>query len=937
MFNVILKSNIYFAILLTFSFSFSAFAQEVEEIVVTATKKEESTQDIAVSITAITADQLSADQIYDLSDLAEVVPGFETAKGVGSGSGFVMRGIGSYGVGAAVVSSIVTSINGHSANPSWFVETGFIDLERIEILNGPQGTLFGRNSVQGVINLITKRPTDELEGYFDVEAGSYDRNFVTGAINIPLSDSLRTRIAFGSNTREGMVKNLATGNLMDDRNDSSIRLSIDWDINDTTELRFTYSGQKSDDNRPQEETAYCQPDPFFGCSPYTLGQMNRAPDSRGTAFGLFGFIGLLYPGTVTNDFGSAATSDDFSKLYRDREPTHLQKTEFSNLELVKELSEELTLVAKYSYGTRMFQQMNDNDSVVNISPMIGAGAALNLPPIVADVCFGTSRFGFCETATSNRAYDFSDVVNDSQQYEINIVSDFDGPWNFTAGYYAYDYRSDNEYRVQTVGSQLIGSFGDHPYAPVVANLLNVDFSGKGGVSFYQGLLGVLAQAPGALTTQGMMAMGLTPSLAQLLALQQFGASVAGLAALPDVNVPVDIRGTLSDQHVRIKSKALYGEAYYDINDTTKLTLGLRYDDLGNATTTFNGGLLASAWIAAGGPTYANRMDVPGLTLYDIQEETAVNGKIAIQKYLQDDVMVYASYSSATKGGGINGGNSPDPYDKEETAVIDFGLKAKLMDGAMLLNMNIYQNDNSGMLLDTIRNTQSYNINVDAEVTGFEGLMKVFLSDTTSIDFSWLLVDAEITSDTLAGNYLEPAGATGIVQYLGPVDPNGTGFLTGAVFDNGQTWFKSGGFNCITPQGFNPAANVFCPLIEANPVNLNGNDLPRVADTSYSFSFTQLFTGDNGVTSARLSYRYTGERNGDPFNMSRFAIPENKTFDFLLRYTPNDGDWYLGMYAKNLADNQYMNSIRSGSNAQGGQLYASFTDPRSWGIQFGSSF
>ena len=701
MFNKHIKSNL-FLTLVVFSFSFSSIAQEVEEVVVTATKKEESTQDIAVSITAITADQLAADQIYDLSDLAEVVPGFETAKGVGSGSGFVMRGIGSYGVGAAVVSSIVTSINGHSANPSWFVDTGFVDLERIEVLNGPQGTLFGRNSVQGVINLITKRPTDEFEGYFDVEAGSYDRKFVTGAINMPMSDSVRARIAYGSNTREGMVQNLATGNLMDDRNDASVRLSVDWDINDTTELKFTYSGQKSDDNRPQEETAYCQPDPFFGCSPYSLGQMNRAPDSRGTAFGLFGFIGLLYPGTVTNDFGSAATSDDFSKLYRDREPTHLQKTEFSNLELVKELSDELTLVAKYSYGTRMFQQMNDNDSVVNTSPMIGAGAALNIPPIVADVCFGTSRFGFCETATSNRAYDFSDVVNDSQQYEINIVSNFDGPWNFTAGYYAYDYRSDNEYRVQTVGSQLIGSFGGHPYAPVVADLLGVDFSGKGGVAFYQGLLGVLAQAPGALTTQGMMAMGLTPSLAQLLALQQFGASVAGLVALPDVTVPVDLRGTLSDQHVRIKSKALYGEAYYDINDTTKLTLGLRYDDLVNATTTFNGGLLASAWILAGGPAYKNRMDVPGLTLYDIQEETAVNGKIAIQKYLQDDVMVYASYTSATKGGGINGGNDPAPYDKEDTAVIDFGLKAKLLDGAMLLNMNIYQNDNSGMLLDTIR-------------------------------------------------------------------------------------------------------------------------------------------------------------------------------------------------------------------------------------------
>ena len=133
MFNTNIKSKL-FLTLVTFSFSFSAFAQEVEEVVVTATKKEESTQDIAVSITAITADQLAADQIYDLSDLAEVVPGFETAKGVGSGSGFVLRGIGSYGVGAAVVSSIVTSINGHSTNPSWFVETGFLDLERIEVL-----------------------------------------------------------------------------------------------------------------------------------------------------------------------------------------------------------------------------------------------------------------------------------------------------------------------------------------------------------------------------------------------------------------------------------------------------------------------------------------------------------------------------------------------------------------------------------------------------------------------------------------------------------------------------------------------------------------------------------------------------------------------------------------------------------------------------------
>ena len=928
--------NSFFALLLTFTFSYTAVAQEIEEVVVTATKKEESTQDIAVSITAITADLLAAEQIYDLSDLAEVVPGFETAKGVGSGSGFVMRGIGSYGVGAAVVSSIVTSINGHSVNTSVMTDLGFIDLERIEILNGPQGTLFGRNSVQGVINLITKRPTEELGGYVDVEVGSFDRQFVKGAINVPLSDSLRTRLAFATNTRDGMVENGYTGNAMDDRNDQSIRLSVDWDINDTTELKFTYSGQKSDDNRPQEEASYCQPDQFFGCSPYERGPLGGSPDSRGSAFGLFGFIGLLYPGTVSNDFGTALRADSFDTLYFDREPTHLQEIEVSNLELVKELDNNLTLVAKYSYETRLFQQMNDNDGVVNNQPMIGAGALLNLPPIVADVCFGTSNFGFCETVENNRVYDFSDVYTNSGQGEINIVSDYDGPFNFTVGYYIFDERNDNEYRVQSVGSQLIGDFGSHPYLPTVNGLLGVDFSNKGGVAFYQTLLGALAFAPSALQAQGLLAAGLTPSAAQMQALASFGIAVQTLNQIPNATVPVDMRGTLSDQHVRTKSQALYGEAYFDLNDTTKLTLGLRYDDLSTAASTYNGGLLSTAWLQAGGPAFENRRDVPGLVDYRVIEDTATNGKVAIQKYLQDDIMVYASYSTATKGGGVNAGNNPTPYEKEETSVIDFGLKAKLLDGAMLLNMNVFKNENNGMLLDTIRDTQSFNINVDAEITGFEGLMKVFLSETTQLDFAWLMVDAEITSDTSAINYLNPANAQ-LVQYLGPVDPAGTGFLTGAAFSNGEVWFKSGGFNCSTAQGFNPAANVLCPASVGNPMNLQGLPLPRVADLSYSIAFTQLFPSDNGVTSARLAYRFRDETNGDPYNMSRFATPENKTFDFLLRYTPNDGDWYVGAYAKNLADDQYMNSIRSGSNAQGGQLYASFTDPRSWGIQFGSSF
>jgi len=936
MFNIKFINKLFSISLLTLAFSISSFAQEIEEVVVTATKKEESTQDIAVSITAITSDQLEADQLYDLSDLAEVVPGFEVAKGIGSGSGFVMRGIGSYGVGAAVVSSIVTSVNGHSVNPSIMTDMGFMDLERIEVLNGPQGTLFGRNSVAGVINLITKRPTNEFEGFVRYESGSWDKETIQGAINLPFSDNVSARLAFMTNTRDGMVDNPFTGNVMDDRNDEAVRLSIDWDINDTTELRFTYSGQKSDDNRPQEEVSFCKQDQFFGCSPWERGTPNTAADSRGIGAGLFSFIAALYPGTITNDYGATPPALELGELSVNREPTHLQKIEFSNLELVKELSDSLTMTAKYSYETRMFQQMNDNDGSVSYSPFIGAGAGLGLPPIESEQCFGTPRFGFCEYVTTDRTYDFSDVLYESQQAEINIISDFDGPLNYTVGYYMYDSRNDNEYRVQTPGTQYIGDFSSHPYYPTVTGLLGIDFGAKGGVPFYQGLLGVVALATPAITAQTMLAMGLPISAVQQAQLAAFDAGVKGLLALPDVTVPMDIRGTLSDQHVRIKSQALYGELYYDLNDTTKLTVGLRFDDLTNATTTYNGGILSSGWIAAGGFLYDDRMKVPGLVDYLVQNESATNGKIAIQKYLQDDVMVYASYSTATKGAGVNAGDDPIPYDKEETAVLDFGLKARLLDGAMLLNMNLYRNDNEGMLLATIRDTQSFNNNVDAEINGFEGQMNVFLSETTQLEFSWLAVDAEITDAPATINYLNPWNANSVLQYLGPVDGNKTGFQTGAVMDNGTVGYKSAGFNCSSPF-FAPAANVPCPASLGVPVSVAGLPLPGVADLSYSLSMTQIFPMNNGETSWRLSYRYRDEVNGDPFNYSRFDVPEQKSWDTLIRYTPSNGDWYVGVYAKNLNDDRTINSIRSGSNIQGGQLYANFTDPRTWGLQFGAEF
>ena len=167
--------------------------------------------------------------------------GLETSKTIGSGSGWTIRGMGSFGIGAGVIASVVTAVNGHSVNDSVVADIGFFDLERIEVLKGPQGTLYGRNAANGVINMITARPTNEFEGQYGVKVGNFGAIRTSAVVNMPLSNNLRTGLAEMSNTRDGMVTNLITGNEFNDRNDMAFRLSVDYDLSDKTQIQFTYS------------------------------------------------------------------------------------------------------------------------------------------------------------------------------------------------------------------------------------------------------------------------------------------------------------------------------------------------------------------------------------------------------------------------------------------------------------------------------------------------------------------------------------------------------------------------------------------------------------------------------------------------------------------------------------------------------------------------
>ena len=903
--------------------SFATSAQEVEEVVVTATKKAESTQDLALSIEALTAESLDVNQVYDVSDLAEVTPGLETSKVIGSGSGWTIRGMGSFGIGAGVTASVVTAVNGHSVNDSVVADTGFFDLERVEVLKGPQGTLYGRNAANGVINLITARPTSEFEGKYSVDVGNFGKIQTEAVVNMPFSDSLRTRLAVLSNKRDGMITNTVTGKDFDDRSDTAFRLSVDYDISDVTQLQFTYSDQESDDNRMQEEVSFCAQSLFFGCSPYERGGMNVAADTRGHFAGAFALLAHLPNGTVENSFANPVASRDFTKVALNRAPTHYQKQTVANLQINHDLNDNLLLTAKVSYETRDFHQSGDQDLSYTTTPFAGTAASLGQPPVSGYLCFGGER-QFCETVDSERIYDFSDVNMNGTQMEVNLVSNYDGPLNYTVGLYQIENRNDNVYIVQTAGSQMMTSFGNHPYSSLVQALGFPDWSAKGGVGFYQDMLTWLGLAGNALGCQAG-APTCNPAL-----IPAFNAQTAKQAGYPDFTVPTELGGIINDQNVDDISRALYGEVYLDLSEDTKLTLGARYQEDEVEATTYNE-TGAPGWQANGGWLVENRDTLPFVTT-EVKEDDQFSYKIALQHNLSDDVMVYGSYTTAAKAGGVNAGANPTTYDAEKAGVLDIGLKSILLDGAMLLNMNVFNAQNDGFLVAAVVDTGTQNKNIDAEFTGFEGNLIAFLSETTKLEANWLFLDHEVVSDTMLIDYLNPTGSTSTLQEVQV--PGTNGLVTTAVFNDGTQWFKSAGYNCSIPGLYTSGC---AGGVAGIAQSIKGNNLPGSADKSYGLSLTQDMISSNGVTSARLSYRYTGAADLSIFNMERLKLDERVSMDLLVRYTPNSDDWYAGLYVKNLRNKQDINALRESSNVGGGALLGSFTDPRTYGVEFGAKF
>ena len=219
------------------------------EIIVTATKREQTLQDVPVAVSVATAETLERAQIRDIKDLGTVVPSLRVGERQNSAStNFFIRGFGNGANNAGIEPSVGVFIDGVYRSRSAAQIADFPDVARVEVLRGPQSTLFGKNASAGVISIVTERPKFAFGGNVEAVYGNYDAKVLKGVVTGPVSDTLALSLAAGINKRDGYNRNLGTGNRTNDRNRWFVRGQALFEPSDDLRVRIIGDYGKIDEN-----------------------------------------------------------------------------------------------------------------------------------------------------------------------------------------------------------------------------------------------------------------------------------------------------------------------------------------------------------------------------------------------------------------------------------------------------------------------------------------------------------------------------------------------------------------------------------------------------------------------------------------------------------------------------------------------------------------
>ena len=939
-------------------------------IIVTAQRQAQSLQEVPIAVSAFDAEALEAQQIENSSDLQLSLPNITFTKTNFTSSSFTIRGIGDLCVGTSCDSATGIHINEMPLTNSRLFETEFFDLERVEVLRGPQGTLFGRNATSGVVNVVTAKP--DLTGFgasAELEYGNYNSIKAKGMVNVPVGDTLGVRLAGYYLDRDGFVDNLVTGNAIDDRNMYALRGTIMWEP--TADTRVTLMGYyfEEDDNRSRIQKQLCNRDPtgVLGCLPDRLG--NDVTNANSTLAGVLGSQELLAVavsptfaplglGSVygPDAFQNAVNPTDLRTVAIDYEPTYFAREEIYMANIQQDIGA-LTVSLTGGYTKNRVDSSTDynlseQDSLINnpgllalqafaASPILGfafAPVADTLIPngAAGGVCqsstdpSGTGVFGGNSVGCYDTSLNFDRSEQDLEQWtaEINIDSDFDGPFNFLVGASYLDSKiRDNSYYVNSFG-----------------------------LDYAAGILGAAVTASGA--TGGTPVYRITPFYRN--------------------NTP----------KFDLTSYGIFGELYFQATDRLKFTAGLRYNNDeksltartllysdGNSSEFSGGGAIIAPYTAqdiTDALNYAGAdfdRATPGVQEFTEREVSfdRLTGRFVVDFEVTPDNLVYASYSRGYKSGGINPPLSVGAVDEnfapEDVDAFEIGSKNVFGNGELTLNLTGFYYKYSGLQLSRIISRTSVNDNIDANIWGIEAEAIVSPVPNVLVNFNASYLNTEVSESKLLVNPRDVSGGRedtviikdlslasncAVTSDIGSAAAANTFVATvnGALGLQAPTAIPStnttGAFSLCQVLFDQAAANgaLFGGITVSSgiPVDIQGSQLPQAPEYKVSVGAQYTHEFDNGMSLVpRVDVSYQGESYGSIFNDYINRIQGYEIVNAQLQLNGADQSWFLRGFVQNMFDSDAVTGLYVTDQSSGLFTNIFTLDPRRYGIAAGVKF
>ncbi|WP_300375675.1 TonB-dependent receptor [Henriciella sp.] len=888
-------------------------------VLVTTQKTEESIQDVPIAVSAFDEESLEKLQLVGGPDLTKAIPNVSFSKGNFTGYNFKIRGIGADLVAQSGDAGVGVHQNDVPLTANRLFEAEFFDVERVETLRGPQGTLYGRNATGGVINVITAKPVmEEFQGDLKLTYGNYNTFKAKGMLNMPIGDRVALRVAGSLMQRDGYVDNTVTGNDIDDRDLYGIRATLAFEPTERLRGWVSYEHFEEEDSRLRSGKQFCDKDPLntsfagiaiepadqvytsLGCQDAPLDQARDRVNSVATLGGGLGIVA----GLLSGDVYTSPVNPDLRQIESALDPDYFADQDLFTWKGEFDLTDSLLLTYLGSYGESSIRSIEDYNKVGADIPFNQVGAPLGNPALVPvyQALFPGGTVNDPQLGASNlfRTFDLSGGSSEQTTHELRLQSDFDGRFNFNVGAISIDFEAIDQ------------NNPDEGYY-VMSNTLT------GLTQLNNALGGAIFGGPVPIDDSG----------------SSFG---------PLQNLSGDGGNYFrSLSPYSLESFAVFGEGYFDLTDNLQLTVGLRYTDDEKAQENIPTFLFTpndgSVDPLAPQPVPGADDDNAGDGTYNVSfQETT--GRIGLDWSpdldFSEDTLVYAFYSRGYKGGGINppqpAGNTsafPQFFDPEFINSYELGTKNTFANGALQLNATGFYYDYEGYQITQIINRTSANFNIDAKIQGLEfetvwnpastfvvnanlGLLDTEIQDTFAVD----VLDrtngrADLVALKNASSYANcVVSAQGYATVLGAIQagvlaPGSTAGLCTGAFAGQEAAFGVGDVTYTDSNGQTQTVGGLTPF-DGEAKSLDGNSIPGAPEATLSvgaeYTWEGLFS-DSWDVRLRGDYYYQAESFSRVWNTSGDELEGWSNVNLSVQFYNDDNGLEFEVFAKNITDEE----------------------------------